>query len=183
MQSSKVHWASLWPIFWTLHLLDCLTPLFLDLCFILSYGFCFFVFSSWVPFCVCFYVISEAPKSPSLVSVALCSRCPAAQSWERFSCRPSLSPASAPPGPLAKIQQAIHRCCACSCLKRPRQKPRSTATSVSLGTAQHGGQDSLRTQLDVAWVEPQVGGGGVSGSPLGKITCYPVWWCLGHGGT
>ena len=87
-----------------------------------------------------------------------------------FSCRPSLAPTCAPLGPPVKIQQAIHRFCAYSCLKRPHQKLKPAAPNVSLGVAQQGAPDSPRTHLNVAWVELRIGGGGVSGNPLGRVT-------------
>ena len=152
-----------------MHLLDCLTPLFLDLCSVLPDGFCFFISPFWLPFCVCFYILSKALKFPGLISVDLCSRYPVAQSWERFSFRPSLTPACAPPGPPVMIQ-AIHRCCPYSCLEKPHQKLRPAATSVSLGSAQQGTPDSLSTHLDVVWLGLWVRGGRVSGYPLGRET-------------
>ena len=165
-----IHWAYLSPLFWTLHLLDYLTPFFLDLCSALSYGFCFFVFPYWLPFCVCFYILSKTPKTSGLISIALCSRYPEAQSWEGFSCRPNLAPVCAPLGAPVKIQQAIHRCYAYSYIKGPCQKPRSAATNVSLGTTQQKAQDSPRTHLDMACVEPWVGEGRVSRNLLGGAT-------------
>nr|KAF6474923.1 hypothetical protein HJG63_011042 [Rousettus aegyptiacus] len=90
---------------------------------------------------------------------------------EGFSCRPNLAQASTPPGPPVKIQQAIHRCCVYSCLKRPHQKPRPAAsTSVSLGAAHQEAPDSLRLYLDVTWAGLRVGGGGYSRNPLGEAT-------------
>ena len=41
---------------------------------------------------------------------------------------------------------------------------------MSLDAAQQGAPDQARTHLDVAWVGPRVGGGGVSGNPLGRAT-------------
>ena len=93
-----------------------------------------------------------------------------AQSREAFSCWRTLAPASTPPGPPVKIQRVIHRCCAYSCLKRSNHKPRPAASSVSLGAAQQGAPDSLRIHLDVVWVGLQVGGGGISGNSLGRMT-------------
>ena len=81
-----------------------------------------------------------------------------------------LSPSLGPLGPPVKTQQAIHRCCAYSGLKRPHQKPRSAASSVSLGAAQQVAPDSLRIHLEVAWVRFRVRGGRVSGNPLGLAT-------------
>ena len=89
---------------------------------------------------------------------------------EGLNSRPNLAQASTPLGPPVKIQQAIHRCRAYSYLRRPHQKPRPAVSSVNLGTAQQGAPHSLRIRLDVAWVGPQVGGGRVSGNPLGRAT-------------
>ena len=59
-----------------LNLVDCLSPfclvLFLEFCYALSFGTCFsfFVYSSWQPPCVCFYVLGRAATSSGLDSVA-----------------------------------------------------------------------------------------------------------------
>ena len=62
-----------------MYLVDCLPPfflvLFLELCSVLSFGTCFFVFPFWLPTCVSFYVLNRAAMSSGLSRVALCSRC------------------------------------------------------------------------------------------------------------
>ena len=110
-----------------------LTPLYLDFCSVLSYGFWFFVFPFWLSFYVCFYVLSKVPKSLGLISVDLWSRCPVAQTWEGFSCRPNLAQASTLLGPPVKIQPAIYRSCAYSFLKRLQSETEASClSSVSL---------------------------------------------------
>ena len=97
-----------------------------------SYGTCFFVSPFWLPFCVCFYVLSKASKSPSLINMALCSRCPVAQSWEGSHCKTSLVPAHAPLGPPVKIQLAILRwLIVLLCLQLPQEATRETQAGAT----------------------------------------------------
>ena len=67
-------------MFWTLYLVDCLSPfwlvLFLEFCSVISLGTRFFISSFWLPPCVYFYVLGIAALSPGLGIVALRSRCP-----------------------------------------------------------------------------------------------------------
>ena len=73
-----VLWAPWQPVFWTLPLIDCLSTfhlvLFLEFCFVLSFGPYFFVSSIWQPPCVCFCVLDRAALAPCLSSVAYCRK-------------------------------------------------------------------------------------------------------------
>ena len=61
-------------VFWTLHLIDCLSPfrfiLFLEVWSVHSFGPYFFVSSFWQPPCVCFYVLGGAALTYFLSSMA-----------------------------------------------------------------------------------------------------------------
>ena len=63
-----VLWVSWSPVFWTLHLMGCLSPfqlvLFLEICSVLSFEPYFFAFSIWWPPCVCFCVLGKATFIP-----------------------------------------------------------------------------------------------------------------------
>ena len=64
------------PVFWSLHLMNCLSPfhlaLFLEFWSVLSFGPCSFISSFWQPPCLCFCVSGRAALTPCL----WCSRCP-----------------------------------------------------------------------------------------------------------
>ena len=79
LRSSLSSLSILITSFWTLHLIDCLSPfclvLFLKFWSLLSFGPCFFVFSFWQPPCICFHVLAGAATSLGLVRVALYSVC------------------------------------------------------------------------------------------------------------
>ena len=55
-------------------------------------------------------------------------------------------------------------------LNREQWIPLALLYIVSLVSAQQGTSDLLRIYLDVAWVGLRVGGCGVSGNPLGRVT-------------
>ena len=59
-------------MFWTAHLIDCLSlfclVLFLEFCYFLSFGPCFILSSSWQPPCVCFFVLGRVAFSSVLVA-------------------------------------------------------------------------------------------------------------------
>ena len=84
--------------------------------------FCFLIFSFLLALCVCFYVLSKTPNSPSFISMALCSRCPAAV-LRGVQLQAMVSPSLCPSliRPPTKIQQATYRCCPYNCLKSPCQ--------------------------------------------------------------
>ena len=73
-----VLWASLPPMFWTLHLIDWLSMfsivLFLGFCSVLSLGPYFFAFSICQPPCVCFCVLHRSALTLCLSSMACCRK-------------------------------------------------------------------------------------------------------------
>lgn len=72
--SSPKFWASLYPLLWTLYLIDCLPLfhlfLFLGFCFIWKIFLCLILLLS-----LCLVLLGSSPTSPSLVRVILCRRC------------------------------------------------------------------------------------------------------------
>ena len=67
-------------MFWTLHLVDCLSPfclfLFLEFYSVLLFGTCYFVSSFWQLPCVCFYILGKTANPSVLVEWPYVSRYP-----------------------------------------------------------------------------------------------------------
>ena len=76
----EVHWASLWPLFWTVYLIDCFPlfhlVLFVEISSVLLLGTCLLISPFWLPLHVCIFVLGSSALSSSLGRVVLYSSFP-----------------------------------------------------------------------------------------------------------